>query len=177
MDTLPKHFVYSTGVVALISAASKFWQCIANIEESDKHTAIEQLSVLLPELYLLARYVKKPEAELDGMVERHCTEMEYEDKRARLAAFFGDDDAYLDLPVEEGRYSDIPTTYLISEQLADIYQEVVDLASNYAVENTSVMNDAVLAFLEALDEHWGAKLLSVLRALEVLRLEPNNDAY
>ena len=34
------------------------------------------------------------------------------------------------------------------------------------------MNDAILACLEAFEMHWGQKLLSVLRAMDVLRNDP-----
>ena len=92
--------------------------------------------------------------------------------RGAVSTLLGTDDTYLEVPVEEGRYGDLPETRFISEQLADIYQELFDLAANYQTQETAVMNDAILACLEAFEMHWGQKLLSVLRALDVLRNDP-----
>ena len=63
------------------------------------------------------------------------------------------------------RYSDEPITAFISENIADIYQEIKDLACNYQTREESIMNDALVNCLEAFEQHWGQKLLNVLRPL------------
>ena len=77
----------------------------------------------------------------------------------------GQDDAYLDIFVDQGVYTDEIRTAYISEGLADIYQELKDMAAAFQTGQEPVMNDAVVACREAFDAHWGLKLLSVLRAL------------
>ena len=49
-----------------------------------------------------------------------------------------------------------------------------DLACNYQTQNESVMNDALVACLEAFEQHWGQKLLNVLRPLHAITLS-NDD--
>jgi hypothetical protein len=49
--------------------------------------------------------------------------------------------------------------------LADIYQELKDMAAAFQTGDEPVMNDAVVLCREAFDTHWGSKLLSVTRAL------------
>ena len=68
------------------------------------------------------------------------------------------------------RYSDEPITAYISEDIADIYQEIKDLACNYQTSDERVMNDALVHCMDAFDEHWGQKLLNVLRPLHALSL-------
>ena len=59
-------------------------------------------------------------------------------------------------------------TAYISEGLADIYQELKDLAAAFQTGEEPIMNDAVVLCREAFDSHWGQKLLAVMRALHAL---------
>ena len=56
------------------------------------------------------------------------------------------------------------------ENIADIYQEIKDLACNYQTREEAVMNDALVTCLDAFEQHWGQKLLNVLRPLHALSL-------
>lgn len=55
----------------------------------------------------------------------------------------GEENVYLDVFVEEMRYSDTPVTSFVSEAIADIYQDVRNLVSVYQFELTAQMNDAL----------------------------------
>jgi hypothetical protein len=114
---------------------------------------------------------------LDGEPERFVSEIEYDAIREKVAAIFGSDDAYLEVFVEDMRYSDEPITALISENIADIYQELSDLASNWAIADEAVQHDALVACLEGFTLHWGQKLLNVLRPLHVLSLLKDDNLY
>ena len=94
-----------------------------------------------------------------------------------MAGIFGSDDAYLEVFVEEMQYSDEPITAFISENIADIYQELRDLCNNFQLEDEDVQNDALYAYVEAFEQHWGQKLLNVLRPLHVLLLMKDSSPY
>ena len=121
-------------------------------------------------LYCTSKHAFLPKAaeEMDGYPERFVTEQEYEDLRQLIAQQLGSDDAYLEVFVEDMRYSDEPITAFISENIADIYQEIKDLACNYQTREEAIMNDALVSCLEAFEQHWGQKLLNVLRPLHAL---------
>lgn len=87
----------------------------------------------------------------------------------------GTDDAYLEVFLNDIQYSDEPITAYISENLADIYQELKDMAAAFQTGQEEVMNDAVLACLVAFREHWGQKLLNAMRALHALSLLSDED--
>ena len=136
----------------------------------EKEDFLDKILSILPLLYLKARLIPKVDLELDGYTERFVTEQEYDNMRQAVAFKLGADDAYLEVYVEDMRYSDEPITAFISENIADIYQEMKDLACNYQTQNESVMNDALIACLEAFEQHWGQKLLNVLRPLHAISL-------
>jgi len=70
-------------------------------------------------------------------------------------------------------FSDTPVAAFISEDIADIYQELKDFAANYQTTEKIVMNDSLAACLNAFAEHWGRKLLNTLRALHNIRYSEN----
>jgi hypothetical protein len=141
---------------------------LEQVAEHEKSDFIEKMLCLLPLLYLKARLVPKTTEEMDGYPERFVTEEEYEDLRQVIAQQLGSDDAYLEVFMEDMRYSDEPITAFISENIADIYQEIKDLACNYQTREEAIMNDALVSCLEAFEQHWGQKLLNVLRPLHAL---------
>ena len=70
--------------------------------------------------------------------------------------------------VDRGIYTDEVQTAYISEGLADIYQELKDLAAAFQTGQETIMHDAVIVCRTGFEEHWGQKLLAVLRALHAL---------
>ena len=70
-------------------------------------------------------------------------------------------------------YSDTPIAAFISENLADIYQELKDFIENFQIGEAEIMISALIACVEAFAEHWGQKLLNALRALHNLRFGEN----
>ena len=86
-----------------------------------------------------------------------------DDDGGRASAFC--DGSYLDVFVDGGIYTDEVQTSYISEGLADIYQELKDLAAAFQTGEEPIMNDAVVICRQAFLDSWGRKLLAVLRAL------------
>ena len=159
------HYVYQQPAIEFVTVAVQLCIYLEQIEGQDKSEFIEKMLCLLPLLYLKARLLPKATEELDGFPERFVTEQEYEDIRQKVAQCMGADDTYLEVFVEDMRYSDEPITAFVSENIADIYQEVKDLACNYQTRDEAVMNDALVNCIEAFEQHWGQKLLNVLRPL------------
>ncbi len=168
---LPQHYVYQQNVIEFVTVAAQTCLFLEHINENERNEFLQKTTKLLPLLYLKTVMVNKPDSALDGFMERFVTEEDYNYIRSGVQNILGTDDAYLEVFVDDMRYSDEPITAFISENLADIYQELKDLAANYQTANEDVMNDALLACLEAFREHWGQKLLNVQRALHALWME------
>ena len=173
MENSNTHFVYQQPAIEFVTVAVQLCIYLEKVAEYEREDFLDKILSILPLIYLKARLVPKSELELDGYTEQFVTEQEYEAVRQSIAAQLGSDDTYLEVYMEDMRYSDEPITAFISENIADIYQEMKDLACNYQTQNESVMNDALVACLEAFEQHWGQKLLNVLRPLHALSL--SND--
>lgn len=170
MSAVSKQYVYQEPAIEFVTVAVQLCLYLEQISDHEKSDFIEKMLCLLPLLYLKAKLLPKSTEEMDGYVERFVTESEYEAMRQGVERIMGSDDTYLEVFVEDMRYSDEPITSFISENIADIYQEIKDLACNYQTREDAVMNDALVSCLEGFEQHWGQKLLNVLRPLHALSL-------
>jgi hypothetical protein len=158
-------FIYKDSTVAFVTAAAQTCLLIEQCAEHERDEWREQLLRLLPVLYLRTRLLEPAETMMEEEPQRFVTEEDYTFALVGIRNLLGSDDAYLDIFVDRGVYTDEIQTSYISEGLADIYQELKDLAAAFQTGEEPVMNDAVVLCREAFDQHWGRKLLSVLRAL------------
>ena len=168
-----KSFIYQDSTIAFVTAAA---QTCLRIEQCSEHTREEwreQMLRLLPVLYLRARLVEPAERMMEDEPQRFVTEEDYNYALVGMRELLGQDDAYLDVFVDRGVYTDEVQTAYISEGLADVYQELKDLAAAFQTGQEPIMNDAVLVCCEAFEAHWGRKVLAVLRALH----EISDSAY
>ena len=169
------HYVYQQPAIEFVTVTVQLCLYLEQLEGQDKSEFVEKMLCLLPLLYLKARLLPKATEELDGFPERFVSEQEYEDIRQKVAQCMGADDTYLEVFVEDMRYSDEPITAFVSENIADIYQEIKDLACNYQTRDEAVMNDALVNCMEAFEQHWGQKLLNVLRPLHAVACEGEQE--
>lgn len=180
MEDTQTPYIYAAPVIDFMTVAVQTCLFLEHIPELSKEEFLDKAGKLLPLLYLRTRLLTPPETQGERENEAFVTENDYEAIRCAVRQLLGEDDVYVDVFEEDGRYSDEIVTAYISEHLADVYQELKDLAASYQTENEIVMNDALAACLEGFEEHWGQKLLNVLRPLHSLWLlqkqaEPMED--
>ena len=172
-----KNFVYEDSTIAFVTAAAQ--TCLL-VEKSNEHTReewIEQMLRLLPVLYLRTRLVSAEEELTDGEPQRFVTEEDYNYALVGIRELLGSDDAYLDVFVDQGVYTDEVQTAYISEGLADIYQELKDMAAAFQTGDETIMHDAVVVCRKAFKEHWGQKVLAVMRALHAIGTHDDEYVY
>ena len=158
-------FIYQDSTIAFVTAAAQTCLLIEKCGEHERDEWREQMLRLLPVLYLRTRLLEPAERMMDEDPQRFVAEEDYNYVLVGMRELLGQDDAYLDVFVDQGIYTDEVQTAYISEGLADIYQELKDLAAAFQTGQEAIMNDAVVVCREAFDAHWGRKVLSVLRAL------------
>ena len=85
--------------------------------------------------------------------------------RTTVARILSDKDDFLDVFVEDFKYSEHPVLCTISENLADVYQQLRELVENFREGYEEAMRVALYETLEEFELQWGQKLLNALRAL------------
>ena len=168
-DQLPDHIVYSKKVIEFVTVAAETCLFLEHTSEFSKTDFVEKIVKILPLLYLNASLTDIPESVYEDIPERFVNEEDYQYVRQQVEQLLGSDDSYLEVFHPDMALSDTPIAAFVSENMADIYQELKDFAANYQLGDIDIMNDALVACLDAFGEHWGQKLLNALRALHAVR--------
>ncbi len=170
---ITEYDVYSQNVIEFVTVTAETCLLIENSDATDRSEFIDKLLMLFPLLYLKAKIVEIPEVILEDDPMRFVTEDDYNEIKEKIEQKLGGDDSYLEVFHPDMPFSDTPVAAFISEDIADIYQELKDFAANYQTTEKIVMNDSLAACLNAFAEHWGRKLLNTLRALHNIRYSEN----
>ena len=162
--------VYHKNTLEFVTVVLEF---CALIETAAKHTLFsfaDKAVKILSLLYLKATLSPKTnDLEEDSDLEEFITEQTYEVIRTRLANLMGEYDPYLETFHPDMKYSDTPVVATISENLADVYQDLGNFTALFRQENVPVMEQALFACEETFRLYWGQKLLNALKALHVVR--------
>ena len=86
-----------------------------------------------------------------------------------------DKDSYLDVFVADMKYSDTPITKSISEDIADIYQDIKNFVCLFRLGINETMHDAVIECKEHFVQYWGQTLVNTMRALHDARYNTNEE--
>lgn len=110
----------------------------------------------------------------DGL-EAFVTEDDYEVIRINLQEVLADRDDYLDVFVEEMKYSDTPIRKSIAEDLADIYQVVKDFVCQFRSGLNETMHDALAQCRALFIEYWGQTLVNTMRPLHEVKYNSDSE--
>lgn len=176
LDNLPDHYVYSANVIEFVTVTAETCLFLEHASEMSKVDFVQKAIKILPLLYLKANLLDVPPTVFDDPTERFVTEEDYNYVKEQVEQLLGADDSYLEVFHPDMALSDTPIAAFVSENLADVYQELKDFAANYQLADVDIMNDSLAACLVAFGEHWGQKALNALRALHAIRFNENFGA-
>ncbi len=161
--------IFDRNVIEFVTVAAEFCKYMEQAEGTRRPTFVDTTLKVLPLLYLKATLLPTCETMGEDLPEHYVTEETYEVLRMTLAGILGEKDDYLDVFVEDMKYSDQPITRYISEDLADIYQDIKDFIFVFQLGLNETMHDALAICQENFRLYWGQKLVNTLRALHEAR--------
>lgn len=161
--------IFDRDVIEFVTVAAEFCKYMEQAEGTRRPTFVDTTLKILPLLYLKATLLPTCETMGEDLPEHYVTEETYEVLRMTLAGILGEKDDYLDVFVEDMKYSDQPITRYISEDLADIYQDIKDFIFVFQLGLNETMHDALAICQENFRLYWGQKLVNTLRALHEAR--------
>ena len=135
--------IFDRNVVEFVTVAAEFCKFLEQTETMKRSAFVDTSLKILPLLYLKASML--PQCETIGIL--------------------AEKDDYLDVFVSDMKYSDQPITKNISEDLADIYQDIRDFIFVFQLGLNETMNDSLAVCQEHFALYWGQKLVNTLRAL------------
>lgn len=157
--------VYHKNTLEFVAVAKSYCDFADQIEQMDKSAVVDMAVKILPLLYLKGSLLPDPNPSYEDFSETFATEDQYQYLKQVIADVMGNEDAYLDVFHPDIQFSDTPVANLISENLADIWQDMYNFISVFKIGYEETMNDALRVCKENFQNYWGQALVNVLRAL------------
>ncbi|MBR1594413.1 MAG: DUF5063 domain-containing protein [Alloprevotella sp.] len=163
--------LYAQPVLDFVRISTEFCRQVEQTGDVTREDFTGVMLRLLPMLYLKATLLGDvPEA--DGYVEARVTEQDYDYVRNRIAELMGEEDTFLEVFVEDFKYSESPVAQTVSENLADVYQVLRNMVEEFRLGYDDAMRAALQETVEQFRSFWGQELLSVLRTLHADTYRP-----
>ena len=165
--------IFDKNSIEFVTVAAEYCGFIERTRGAERDAFVDTVLKILPLLYLKASLI--PECEMIGKeeLEVFVTEADYEYVRHSVAQVLGPQDDYLEVFHPDTAYSDTPVRKCISEDLADIYQDLKDFIGVFQLGMNATMNDSLYVCKEHFAEYWGQRLVNTMRALHSVKY---NDA-
>ncbi|HEX7493654.1 MAG TPA: DUF5063 domain-containing protein [Bacteroidales bacterium] len=177
--------VFSRNVIEFVAVANEFCKYSEHASELKGDELLKILQRILPLLYLKASLLPQLNPFFEAGNEKFVTESDWNGINDNLKEKFGTANDYLEVFDEKINESEGPVVSSISENMADIYQDMKDFLLLYQTGTGEVMNDAVWECRMNFENFWGQKLVNSLRAIhkfiysgeEIAKVEDklNND--
>lgn len=168
--------IFDKNSIEFVTVAAEYCAFIERARQSERRSFVDTALKILPLLYLKASLI--PECEMIGEdeLETFVSEEDYEIVRMSVAHVMGAQDDYLEVFLPDMAYSDTPIKKCISEDLADIYQDLKDFISVFQLGLNATMNDSLYVCKEHFAEFWGQRLVNTMRALHDVKYNSQEEA-
>ncbi|MCU0456606.1 MAG: DUF5063 domain-containing protein [Bacteroidales bacterium] len=157
--------VYANTVVEFAAVANEYCKYAEHASELKGQEMLAILQRILPLLYLKASLLPSLEPVFEDGNEKIVTEADWNRIHDTIKNRLGSADDFASGMSDIVDEADIPVPVTMSENLADVYQDLKDFIILYQTGTTEVMNDAVWECRMNFENIWGEKLLNTLRAV------------
>ena len=164
-----EEIVFSQFTVDFARAALEYCAFVEKAKESDKKTFVGSMTKVLPLLYIKASIIPEITMDYDSDMETKVDEDLYKQVETHISELLGDDDVYLETFHPDIQLSDSPVAVKISEDLADMYQDLGNFIAIFKNGQKETMNDSLLLCVENFKRYWGQRLVNALRALHFIK--------
>lgn len=164
-----ENFLYAQPVLDFVTVSTEYCKYLEQCQGTEIGAFTQVMRGLLPMIYLKTTLLGDI-PETAGWNEKKLTEADYDYVRGTVAAIMGEKDDFLDVFVEDFKYSEHPVLCTVSENLADIYQQLRELVEAFREGYEEAMQVALAEAVEEFRLQWGQKLLNALRALHDVSL-------
>lgn len=167
--------IFDKNSIEFVTVAAEYCAFIERARQAERKGFVDTALKILPLLYLKASLI--PDCEMIGEedLETFVNEEDYERIRMSVANILGPQDDYLEVFLPDMAYSDTPIKKCISEDLADIYQDLKDFISVFQLGLNTTMNDSLCACKEHFAEFWGQRLVNTMRALHDVKYNSSEE--
>lgn len=164
-EELGNNIVYSQNITEFVTVSGEYCTFVENTLRFSKKDFLEKCAKLLPLIYLKTSLLPRFDSIFDDDNEKFVSEEEWEIIHEVVQKKLGLHDEYREVfdPLTHEQLEQ--STASISDNLADIYQDLKNFITLYNIGTEEMMNDALWECQLNFEEFWGQKLLNALKAI------------
>lgn len=165
--------VYSPLVLEFLAVAHKYCLFIEEIDKQSKELVLDYLHKALSLLYVRGSVLPEIEPEEAEMIEKFVTEEQWQVVFNDLRNKFGDADEYWFVENDNPHHDLIKGS--LSDNLADIYQDMKDFVILYQKPFRDAKVAAVWEIRQLFRSHWGFRVVNALKVIHYQLFSDENS--
>jgi hypothetical protein len=163
----PQNLLASKNVLEFVTIANDFCRFIESAEEYQQSNILLYFQRILPLIYLKASLLPDIEPQDENAVEHYVTEEQWETVFNRFRNKFAGDDIFYFIDLYNPADPE-PVRASLSENIADIYQDLKDFLLLYQNPLTAFRENAVKDCRFLFETRYGHHIVTALNALHCL---------
>ena len=163
--------VFLPVIIDFVKVTLEYCSLVEQAKEHDKKYLINRLTSLLPLIYLNISLIPEMDEYHESDLNVKVDEALYTQMMESIADILGEDDLYLETFHPDMQFSDTPVAVKISENIADIYQDLGNFIAVFKNGEQETMNDSLFVCIQNFREYWGQRLVNALRAVHHLKYQ------
>ena len=164
----------SPNSVAFIAMSVEYCHALENVLDFEREDFIAKMLKLLPRIYMSATDIAENQFEENYYAESYLEEESYDAVKENIARLLAEDDIYLEVFMDDMKYSDTPISASIAEGLTDIFQDLFNFVNNVKDAPQVQISDYVAVCKENFETFWGQRLCNVMKALHDIKYNHDN---
>lgn len=164
MDNLEQK-VYSKEVIEFTAVANEYCAFVESAAKYDGLQILRFMQKLLPLLYSKVLLLPDFESLIEEEQEKFVREEDWQAVKDTIIVKLGEANDYIEIYDDSTEFSQETIPASISENMADIYQDLKDYLIAYSIGTVELMNEALWNCQDSFKLYWGQKLVSSLKAI------------
>lgn len=157
-------------VLSFIALANEYCQAVENANHTVRNDFVNVMLRLLPRIYITVSDIQEPSIMADTTyIPQTLSEDYYNSLRKNMESVLGEEDAFLEVFVDDMRYSETPIASSISEGLADIFQVLFNFIENVKDAPEEIILESVDTVKEDFQSYWSQIICNIMRPLNSIK--------
>lgn len=174
MTQLPDDITMGKNALEMLIVANEFCLFMEEMEDKPKKPVYDFVHRVMPLMYTKGSLLPDVEVEYPESNMRFVTEEQWEQLFTQLREKFGKDDEFWIIDPEYINETE-PLKASLSENLADIYQDMKDFILLYQKNTIAARQNALSDCKELFSDHWGYRISKIMMQLHHLIYNAEED--
>lgn len=167
----------SPNILALIALTNEYCHTLETVMDSTRDELVVSLLKILPRIYISVTDIDIDTNNSENYIDSFLKEETYDQLKNEISEIMAEDDVYMEVFVEDMRYSDTPIATSVSENLADLYQEFFNFIASVQNVSTELQIEISAQIKENFKSYWGQTLCNVMRALNTIYYNTSSQEF